>query len=637
MRKLSVFLALLILGLGPAAVGAPADASQPPRTPKVIINLPGVPLDSVVQTLSILTGKPVLLPDGFPGDAPVDVISGTGVGVPPEKAMSVLVAVLRKAGYTLVERESHIEIALAGKADGLPVHVDLAKAGLAGEAVLITVVEVKNADATKLGQVLQSLKSASGVITVYEELNKLVITDFGVNVRSMLALIEKLDRKGAESVCDFFEVQNSSTETLAPLAKSFVKNLKDNAGPLVQKRLEHFSVESNAATNSFILFGHPDDIESVKQHIRKFDVRPEEAARKFHTYDVLYRDADELKGVLDSILSAAKTGGQKETAGAVPQVIADKSNSALIVIAAADRYEEMIPLIKDLDRPRAQVEIEAVLMEISTDKLIDIGIELNSIDRPGEGPRGFGGSAFGLSAITEDGKVPIPPIEGGLMAGVFKDSVFKIAALIRASEKEEGISLVKAPRITTLDNVTATITISEEREYLKSTISPEGATREVTRGGFSKAATMLEITPHVNREGTVRLNIVTMIDQFLPGTATADGISLTNIAKREAKTEVCVPDGDMVVIAGLTRTDKSKTTYKVPILGHIPLLGRLFRREVETEEQRHLCIFITPHVHWDPNTMVAEAKRRKEEMASVAEKNASILPRGTPKKMTEEK
>lgn len=623
MKKLCVFLAVVVLGIGPVFAGPPNNLPKPSQVKKELyITLSGVTLHSITQFISMYTGKPVLLPDPFPGDAPIDVISGEGVAVPADKAMSIFASVLRTAGYTIVDRASHIEIAPVGKADGLSVHGDPPSDGLTANAIFTSVVKIEHAEAAKLQTVLTSLKSAAGEIQVYSDLNSLVIKDHGVNVRSMLALLKKLDRKGNVSIVDRYKVLHSSTNTLLPVVKMYVTNLQKNADPLIKTRLGNFSVEANSATNSLILFGHTADVEKVKQYIATFDVRPDETSRTIHTYEVLNRDVAEMETILNTIIQ--KTGKPGESAVTATQVIADKAHNSLIIIAAPDKYRELLPVLKDLDKIQAQVEIESVLMEISTDKLLDIGIELNSTDGPGDRTRGFGGTTFGLSTITDEGKVPILPAAGGLTAGIFKDSAFKIAALIRASKTDEGISFIAAPRITALDNRPAKVKLSEEREFLKSIISPEGRTSEVTSGGFNKAEIVLEIIPHINKDGVVRLEITTQIDQFLPTTTTAEGDPLTNITKREAKTEVSVPDGQTVVIAGLTRTVKVKSVSKIPILGDIPFLGRLARRDIETDQERHLCIFITPHVHPTAKTMVAEAERRKQELMSLSKKHKGV-------------
>jgi len=625
MKPLRVVLMAVIVA-GGLARPCLADGPAPPAEPKVYITLSGVTMHAVVQFLARQTGKHVVLPEAFPGDAPVDIVGGDSTAVSADEAMKIYATVLRKAGYTILDRGSHLEIAPVSKADGVPVCTDPTAEGWQAEGLLTTVIAVSSARAETLASMLETLKSPSGKLRPNPERNEIVVTDYGVNIRSMLALARKLDTPGGESTVEVYAVRHRSAQTLRPIANSYVQQLRKTAPPVVAKRLENFAIEINSAKNELVLFGHPDDIRTVAEYLARFDLPPEESGSNFRTYQVLYRDVKDLKETVDSIISASRAGKETQPTELTAQVIPDTTNNALIVIAPPDKGEEIIGLIRELDQPKAQVEIEAALIEVNTDRLVDLGIELNTIDRPGENPRGFGGTTFGLSTITSEGKVPILPTEGGLTAGVFKDSAGKIAALIRAAKSDQGISFIAAPRITTLDNRPATVTISEEREYLRSIISPEGKTTEVTGGQFNRAEILLEITPHINPEGTVRLQITTQTDQFLPSTTTESGESLTNIAKRKATTEVVVPNGSTAVIAGLTRTVKNKEVRGVPVLSDIPVVRYLFRREIDTNEERHLCIFITPRVHTHPATMAMEAQRRREQLRGISERGGSPLP-----------
>jgi len=625
-RWLAVLLIVAAVGGAPSARLAAGDAENPPGGAKVYITLSGVTLHAVVQFLARHTGKHVVLPDAFPGDTPVDIVGGEATPVSADDAMRIYVTVLRKAGFTILDRGTHLEISPVSKADGVPVCADPTAPGWEAEGLLTTVIPVTNARAETLASMLETLKSPAGKLRANPERNEIVVTDYGVNIRSMLALVKKLDRPDGESVVEIYAVRHRSAQTLRPMATGYVQQLRKTAPPAVAKRLDNFNVQINTARNELVLFGHPDDIAAVVEYLERFDVPPEESGSNFRTYQVLYRDVKDLKETVDSILSATRPGEEAQSPDLAPQVIPDPTNNTLIVIAPPDKGEEIIGLIKQLDQPKAQVEIEAALIEVSTDKLVDLGIELNTIDRPGENPRGFGATTFGLSTVTEEGKVPTLPTKGGLTAGIFKESAGNIAALIRAAKSDQGISFIAAPRITTLDNRPATVTISEEREYLKSIVSPEGRTSEVTGGQFNRAEILLEITPHINPEGTVRLQITTQTDQFLPSTTTDSGETLTNIAKRRATTEVVVPNGSTAVIAGLTRTVKSKEVRGVPILSDIPVIRYLFRRVVDTDEERHLCIFITPRVHTQPATMAMEAKRRRKQLSDLSERGGFPIP-----------
>lgn len=614
-----------------AALALPALAADPPAPAQaaaagdgqVTINLAGVNLHALVEYVSRVTGKPVLLPDRFPGDRAVDVIS-TGRGtMSKSKAMEIISTALQGAGYAIIEKPDYIQIVQQGSIEGVPLTGKTGQPAIGPHALMTTVVEVKNADATKLAPILTALKSKSGSIQVYPDANKIIITEQGAQLQTMLELIKTLDTRWSENTSVIYKLKNTSLESMQSVVSAYVKTMMQTAEPLVQKRLQSLTVHPHSTTNSFVLFGHPDDIARVQELIRSLDVSPAEASRTYHTYFVLNRDAAELVSVLNNIFAAQKA--RATTADVPPVVIADATNAAVVVVAAPDKFNEILALIKKLDKPKAQVQIESALIEMSTNKMMDLGIELATTDGPGPGVRGFAGTTFGMSSITESGRVPIAPANGGVVAGVFKGAAGAIPFLIEMSQYDEGISFIASPRLVASDNKKATVKISEQREYLKSIITPEGRTSEVTHGGYLDAGVTLEITPHINEEGTVRLEISQTTEQFLPSTQTANG-PLTNKASRMAQTEVLVPNGTTVVIAGLTRTVESKTVQKIPYLGDIPLLGFFFRRTSTTNEQRNLCIFITPTILRTPEALTAETDKRRTQMKQIGDPKKGGVP-----------
>jgi len=620
-KELWAVLVLAALGFWPGR-GAPAAETAPRQEEKLYINLSGVTLESVIRYISDVTGKPVLLPDPFNGDTPVDIISSPRAGLPPEKQMRLFATALRSAGYSMVEHDDFIQIVAEGQADNVPLRKEPPAPGAPAERLVTSVVGVENADVTRMLPVLLNLKSRAGKVQAYPDANKLVITEYESNFQSMLALIHQLDREWTGSVVEIYKPRNTSADSLQNVITRYAQNLARGAEPAAQKRLESFSVFVHRPTNSLLLFGHPKDIAQARRLLKELDVKPSEAARTFHTYMVLNRDAAELGKVLDQVLAAEKA--RRETVPGAPrvEVIPDPPNNAIIVIATPDQYAQILPLIEQLDRPKAQVLIEAALVEMSMERLLDLGVEMATVDRPGERARGFGATSFGLSTITEEGRIPLPPPAGGLTAGIFKDEAFNIPALIRLSQSDDEISFIAAPRLMASEGKEAVVDISEKREFLKSIVSPEGRTSEVTSGGFHEAKIELKITPYVNQAGMVRLLIEQTTEQFLPSTQTPSG-PLTNLTKRFAQTEVNVPEGRTVVIAGLTGTTQVTSVRKVPVLGHIPILGFFFRRKELTNQQRNLCVFITPRIMSSEESLTAEADRRRQEMKDLARRSVA--------------
>jgi len=632
-RWMAVWLAAAMCAAAPAQEPAPRPAAKG----DVTINLSGVTLQVLVLYISDVTGKPVLLPSNFPGEKRVDVVSGREVKAPADKAMALIAAALRNAGYALVETPDYIRLAPEGTADGASLADAAARQPLAEASLVTTLVDVKHVEAAKLATALNSFCSKVGSVKTYEEANKLIIRDYASNLDTILRMARELDVSTGATVREIYRLKNRSVESLQTVVKSFEASMAKDADPLAKKRLQTFSVFPYASQNAFVLMGRPEDVAKARELIQSLDMESADATRGIQTYVVVHRDASEMATIVTNAINAEKSGGAKagESGGApAPTVIADKANNALLIIATPDRYAELLPLLRDLDRPKAQVLIEAALVELSMERYMDLGLELATGDQPGGGMRVLGGTTFGMSTITEAGRVPIQPDRGGATIGLFKDSALNIPVLLRLSAQDSGVSFLAAPQLMTSDNQKASVVIAEEREYMKKTVSSEGTTTDVTSGGYNKASITLEITPQISDNGRVRMKVKQVTEQFLPSTDTSTGYPLTNKSSRTADTEVTVPDGRTVIIAGLTRTVKTETISKVPYIGDIPWVGYLFRRTETDHQQMNLCVFITPRIVRSEADMAAETQRQKGELRAMSETSAIKLHEADFEKVT---
>ncbi|MGD1001754.1 MAG: secretin N-terminal domain-containing protein [Candidatus Brocadiia bacterium] len=610
----------LVAGVFAAPPPTPVPAVAKPEE-MVTINFAGVTLHAVVQYLSEFTHKPVLLPDKFPGDRKIDIVSsGQAAAVPVKKAAEILSTALRAAGYVMIETPYQIQIVAEGNMEGVPIVQDQNEGAIAGQTLVTITKEVKKADAAKLQGILMALKSKAGSVQLYPDSNTLIITEYGPQLKTMLTLIDKLDTRWEGNRPDIVTLEKYSVDSLRSVVEAFVKNMALNADPVIKRRLESFSIIVQPSINSFVLFGYPEDVARVTEFIRMVDVLPAETSRTFHTYRVLNRDVAEMVQVLNSVFTAVKA----RSAGAAeqcPTVIADSINCSLIVIASPDRYAEYLPLFKQIDKPRDQVQIQSAIVELSTDRMAQLGVQLATADVPTStsGVIGAAATTFGLTTLNASGtgETPVPPANGGLTAAVFKN--LNIPAIVQLSLQDQSVVFIAGPLVTTNDNSKATVDISEEKQTQQSIISPEGTTSGVTSGPPVTASISLEITPHINDEGTVRMEIVSLTEEFEPTTITTAGVPLYNKNSRKATTQVTVPDGATIVIGGLTNTNDTKTVQKVPFLGDIPILGYLFRNTTTELQHVNLCIFITPHVIRTKGNMAQLVGEQKAQLKAMNE------------------
>ena len=315
--------------------------------------------------------------------------------------------------------------------------------------------------------------------------------------------------------------------------------------------------------------------------------------------------AEDLAAILTGVAKEAKEGAKPGTgtAGKLPvlgekiSINADKTTNSLIIIASPQDYGVIEEVIKKLDIVRAQVYVEALIAEVTLDKVKDLGVEWNATEDVKGDFDPLGGTDFGLmDAVQGAGETAL----SGLVMGVTKGFVTidgtdipDLKALLHFYSGDSDVNILSTPRLLTTDNEEAEILVGEERPFLKSSqLTTEGST--VRTWEYKAVGITLKITPHISKGKLLRLEIFTEIKSFVEELAGEVGAVVTT--KRQATTSVIVEDGSTVVIAGLIRDDKIGSIAKVPILGDIPLLGWLFKSRRQAKIKTNLLIFITPRI-----------------------------------------
>ncbi|MCZ6676721.1 MAG: hypothetical protein O7E52_05680 [Candidatus Poribacteria bacterium] len=278
------------------------------------------------------------------------------------------------------------------------------------------------------------------------------------------------------------------------------------------------------------------------------------------------------------------------------KIVPDEEINALLVTTFVRNFPAVEKLIKELDVLLPQVLIEAQIIEVTLDDESAFGVEWmweqgttvndETYHQSGTTDFGLGEEIFGLKY--------------GIASG-------KLDAMLHALAKNTKVNILSTPRIMTKNNQEAIINVGQEVPFLVST--QETATGGIlTSTDFRDVGVILTVTPRINRSGTVSLDVNQQINTLIEFTLFDAPI----ISTREASASVTVKDGQTMVIGGMIKDDKTETVHKIPILGDIPLLGKLFRRKDTRVEKTELMVFITPHVVYTD----ADANRVTEEQRS---------------------
>ncbi len=291
-------------------------------------------------------------------------------------------------------------------------------------------------------------------------------------------------------------------------------------------------------------------------------------------------------------------------------VVVDERTSSLVVSDIPENMATFRALVQELDTPTGQVLIEAKIVEFSGDSSHELGISWDASNPMDDGSGASYNTTFNNTSDTE---------------GLFELSIGKFAsfsdlkdvtAMISAMQKEGRAHVLARPQILTLDNREAVVEIVRNMALARKVTYREGGQESTVEPIFGQVGVSLMVTPHVNSENIVTLEVEPMVSSAQRSAYFPD--DAVDTKHRTARTTVMIPDGKTVVIGGLLRTDVVDTDFKVPLLGDIPLLGLLFRKSIRTETDTEIVIFLTPRI-LSGEALERYSERRESEIDAMTE------------------
>lgn len=305
-----------------------------------------------------------------------------------------------------------------------------------------------------------------------------------------------------------------------------------------------------------------------------------------------FLDAQELSKILEPMRSIRG------------RLSAHAKTNSLVITETPETFAKMQEVIKKIDKRTPQVMIEAMMVDIKLTDEDRLGINWTVTDK--ERPYRSIAQFFakeGTGGVIRYGKTILP--------------LANLSAALDMWAQNKKAEILANPKILTLDGLMASIELKDEIPFLTTVASPTGETI-TTSASFKEGGIKLFVTPHISVEGFVALFIKTE-QSFQSGTITAAGADQPVIDTRKAETNLLVADGETIVIGGLRKKDATLTTEKLPLLGDIPFLGRLFQRRVNKVVNTELLIFVTPYIISEPS-LSPDEKNKLKKFENLAEK-----------------
>ncbi len=613
-RSLRLFLAvLLFFAFSSICHGAKLSEKALEEEGRLVtMDFRGVEIGTLVKFIGELTGKNFVVDERVRGK--VTAISPTKITV--DEAYKVFESILEVHGFATVPAGKVIKVVPATEARGKSLTTTVGTEAVPDADTMITqVVPIRHATVNDVKALFTPLVSKSSLLVAYQPTNTLIVTDVLSNINRLLKILKEVDIPGYALQLAVIPLHYASAEVVSQELKTLFEARKTpSRAPTPRPQVEAVEISApeelklipDERTNSLIVLATAQTIEMIKGIIGKLDQEVPRGKGNIHVHYLEHAVAEDLASILTGVAQEAKEGtkpGTASTAGKLPilgekiSITADKTTNSLIIIASPQDYSVIEEVIQKLDIVRAQVYVEALIAEVTLDKVKDLGVEWNATEDVKGDFDPLGRTDFGLmDAVQGAGETAL----SGLIMGVTKGFVTidgtdipDIKALLHFYSGDSDVNILSTPRLLTTDNEEAEILVGEERPFLKSSqLTTEGST--VRTWEYKDVGINLKITPHISKGKLLRLEIFTEIKSFVEELAGEVGAVVTT--KRQATTSVIVEDGSTVVIAGLIRDDTTGSIAKVPILGDIPLLGWLFKSRSQTKIKTNLLIFITPRI-----------------------------------------
>ncbi len=631
--------ALLLLAL-------PAITEQ--SGPRITPNFKDADITQLIEAVSAATGKNFIIDPRV--RAQVTWISGAGTSMTPEQFYQGFLSVLQVHGFVAVPAGNQVKVLPDANMRQLPGDDLPNRVSASSDDVVTQVITVTNVSAAQLVPVLRPLMPQNAQLSAVTGANMLVISDRASNVNRMARIIGRIDQSGNSEI-DVIPLQSATAADTVRVLSSLVGQAGAESGGAT------LHIVADDRSNSVLISGDAAQRLRLRALIANLDTPLDTGGETFVRY-LNYAKAEDLASKLkEQITGSGATSGTGGPRGPVPNPLAqtpssaanaatvslaggtgtiwaDKDTNALIITAPQRTMRAINAVIDKLDIRRAQVEVQAIIVEVTADKTADLGVNWlidgsNSKLAVGGFVEPIGGtSAIDLYGLTKGTTTDLSKLTGTTVGiGRLQATGVNFGAIIRALQGDSRTNIVSNPTITMRDNEESKIEVAQEVPFITgqytNTTGAASAFQTVQR---QQVGTILTVTPQINEGDAVVLKIAVESSSLAGSSAGAVDL-ITN--KRTINTTVLIPDGGTLVIGGLIQDKAINSEQRVPWLGRIPLLGELFRTRDTSKTKTNLMVFIQPHILRDDHQAAVETDSKynymREEQRRL-NRESTVLP-----------
>jgi general secretion pathway protein D len=541
---------------------------------KININFKDLKIMDLVKITSKIIDKNILVTENINGN--VDFISNKPLD--KSELIKILSFVLEDKGFSLVASNDILRIVKLNESAKSNVPVITGYNNDTALSMVTTVFPVYNADVDYIASKIRHLISKNGKLVTNKESNSLVITDFSDNIETVRKVVSIMTYGGKKDSL-IVNLENI-------VASDAKKNLDEISKSKFNQKIEteKVAIISNKDNNSLVLIGKKQNIDYLAKYIRNIDTQGSLIKREVEVMPLKNVEATNVIKIIDAIIGKKVYVDPNDK----PLASIDEESNSIVVMGPSDELDYVKALINELDKEKAQVYVQARIIEVNDELVNQIGVSYGIFGGKvgNNGLAAFSsnlnGGSGSIDLVTGALNLDIPDITSGLALG----------ASLNLLKQNGALDVVSEPSILAINNKESSIYVGETISVKTSSSVTDGGT---TNENFKRedVGLTLKVKPRISNDTKVTLEINTILEG-VKTTQTTSGNADTS--KKEIKTTAILNNGESVIIGGLIENRVESTNQKVPLLGDIPLFGELFKNKANNTKKNNLVVIVTPYM-----------------------------------------
>lgn len=626
--------ALLVLG------AAGPSSAQPASGARITPNFKDADITQVIEAVAAATGRNIIVDPRV--RAQVTMLSSTPMT--PDAFYEAFLALLQVHGFVAAPSGDVLKIIPDANSRTMPGNDLPDRLSATSDEIVTQVVSVTNVSAAQLVAILRPLMPQNAHLAAYPASNMLILADRANNVNRMLRIIRRIDQ-ASDADIEVVAMQNASAAEVVRTMTAL-----NPAQASAEGGMSPLRVVADDRSNSILLAGDKTQRLRARTLIAYLDT-PLSSGGDTRVRYLRYADAEKiaakLKEQVQGVAAGAPAAGTTTAASADRSTIiwAEPETNALVITAPAKTMNSLMAVIDKLDIRRAQVIVEAIIVEVSADKSAELGVNWlvdgsNADNAVGGFIEPVGGVSIVDLARAATDPTTLTSVPRGTTVGVGRlgSGGVDFAAVLRALRGDSTTNIIATPSIVTMDNQEAEIKVAQEVPFVTGQYTSTGGNTGNNLNPFQtiqrqEVGTILKITPQINEGDSVMLKIEQESSSIA---ATSSGAVDLVTNKRTISTHVLIEDGGTVVLGGLIQDSQTGGEQRVPFLGRIPVIGEAFKSRSAKKTKTNLMVFIQPRILRDGLDAAFETNQKYNYMRDQQRKlgpQREVLPLlpGTPR------